>query len=59
MAPAVITDLDITGEGCDFARTEESMSQQQFLALQILLSTVLPYMIPFLVMAYPIWDLSG
>ena len=57
MVPAIYTDVDDKLERCDFARTD-SINLKGFLATQIFLSTILPYIIPFLAIIYPLFKLS-
>ena len=48
--------FSFSGTRCDFARSEE-LSLGQFLAGQIVLSTLLPYVLPFLCLLYPLFSL--
>ena len=57
MVPAIYTDVDDKWERCDFTHTE-SANLRGFLAAQIFLSTVLPYIVPFLALIYPLIKLS-
>ena len=57
MVPAIFTDVDDTWERCDFTHTS-SMNLKAFLIMQILLSTILPYLIPFIAIMYPLVKLS-
>ena len=57
MVPAIFTDVDETGARCDFTHTD-AMNLKAFLAAQIILSTVLPYIIPFAAITYPLVKLS-
>ena len=57
MVPAIFTDVDEKWERCDFTHTD-AMNLKAFLVAQIILSTVLPYLIPFVAIAYPLIKLS-
>ena len=57
MVPAIFTDVDDKWERCDFTHTT-SISLKSFLATQIMLSTILPYIIPFLGIIYPLVRLT-
>ena len=57
MVPAIFTDVDDKWERCDFTHTD-SMNLKAFLGAQIILSTVLPYIIPFIGIMYPLAKLT-
>ena len=57
MVPAIFTDVDEKFERCDFTHTD-AMNLKTFLVVQIFLSTVLPYIIPFVAITYPLIKLS-
>lgn len=57
MVPAIFTDVDDKLERCDFTHTD-SMNLNAFLAAQIILSTILPYIVPFVGIMYPLIKLS-
>ena len=57
MAPAILTDVDWTETRCDFARSDE-MNVHQFIITQLLLSTILPFILPFICLAAPLYKLT-
>ena len=58
MVPAIFTDVDNKWARCDFTHTDTEMNVNAFLAAQIILSTILPYIIPFICLLYPLIKLS-
>merc|ERR1711981_554754 len=58
MVPAIFTDVDNKWARCDFTHTDTEMNVNAFLAAQIILSTILPYILPFVCLIYPLIKLS-
>lgn len=57
MVPAILTDVDWTETRCDFARSDE-LSPQQFVVTQLLLATILPFVLPFVCLLAPLYKLT-
>ena len=53
MIPAIFTDVNPKWNRCDFAQSQ-ALSPKWFTTVQVLLSTLIPYIIPFILLLYPL-----
>lgn len=58
MVPAINTDVSPSFTRCDFSKTDAE-SDSSYLVSQMFLSTILPYLVPFLCLLYPMHQLTS